>query len=81
MPNEFTEPEQRKETLMMVRTRDVKTGRFVGAPTLIAKNRWLDRLTDTVTTGADVRELRQKKKQLKKVKLDPNLSVTLKKKD
>lgn len=73
MPNEFTEPEQRRESLVMVRTRDVKTGRFVGAPTLIAKNKWLDRLTDTVVTSSDVRALRKKKQ-----KMDPKLSVTLK---
>lgn len=81
MPNEFTEPEQRRESLLMVRTRDVKTGRFVGAPTLVAKNKWLDRLTTGVEMSTDASTVRRKKKALKKVKLDPNLSVTLKKKD
>jgi hypothetical protein len=81
MPNGFTEPEHRTESLTQVRTRDLKTGRFVGAPTLVAKNKWLDRLSTGVGMSSDASTVRRKKKALKKVKLDPNLSVTLKKKD
>lgn len=37
MPGMFADPDTRTEQLSTVRTRDVKTGRFVGAPTLVSK--------------------------------------------
>ena len=38
MPGAMTKPDTREESLTAIRTRDLRTGRFVGAPTLVAKS-------------------------------------------
>jgi hypothetical protein len=81
MPGVFPEKDVRAELLTQLRTRDVKTGRFVGAPTLVAKN--IGPALESASWAVPVGWLgidRRKRKKQQKVKMDPKLSVTLKKK-
>jgi len=52
MPGTFaSETDLREEQLTSIRTRDLKTGRFVGAPTLVAKNRSVTRIAEGSVAG------------------------------
>lgn len=62
----------RAEKLTAIRTRDLKTGRFVGSPSLVTK-KWSDRFFDGATGGAD-RKVKKKGQEM-----DAKMSVTLKK--
>jgi hypothetical protein len=74
----------RVERLTAVRLRDLHTGRFVAAPSLVTKSFSLRGATETVFGGtADVGNSRRVWRRTKKkvTALDPKLSVTLKKKE
>jgi hypothetical protein len=91
MPGTFTNEETtRSESLTSVRTRDLKTGRFVGAPTLVAKKlnlstsvkRIMEGTTAGVIGGVAANQFPQNQRSTKKIlkKMDPETTVTLKKK-
>ena len=67
------QPRTRTENLTAIRTRDLKTGRFVGAPSLVTKG-WKDVFQNSVTSGAEYRKVKKKKQ-----KLADDMSVTLRK--
>lgn len=67
------QPRTRTENLTAIRTRDLKTGRFVGAPSLVTKG-WKDVFQSGVEAGAERRKLKKKVKEM-----DSKLSVTLQK--
>lgn len=67
------QPRTRTENLTAIRTRDLKTGRFVGAPSLVTKG-WKDVFQSGVEAGAERRKLKKKKQ-----KLADDMSVTLRK--
>jgi len=69
------EPRTRAEKLTSIRTRDLKTGRFVGSPSLVTK-RWKDIFQSGVESGAEYRRLKKKKRGQE---MDAKMSVTLKK--
>jgi hypothetical protein len=81
----------RTESLTAVRTRDLKSGRFVGAPTLVAKKlnmttsvkRIMEGTTAGVIGGVAANQFPQNQRSTKKLlkKMDPETTVTLKKKD
>lgn len=63
----------RAEKLTAIRTRDLKTGRFVGSASLVTK-KWSDRFFDGATKDADYRKAKKKGQET-----DAKMSVTLKK--
>lgn len=67
------DPRLRAEKLTSIRTRDLKTGRFVGSPSLVTK-KWSDHFFDRATKGTDYRKAKKKGQEM-----DAKMSVTLKK--
>ena len=67
------QPRTRTENLTAIRTRDLKTGRFVGAPSLVTKG-WKDIFRSGAEARTEGRNLRKKKWET-----DDKMSVTLKK--
>lgn len=83
MPGMMAKPDTRTEELTAVRTRDLKTGRFVGAPTLVSKG-VADAALSTAAWGIPVGWLgvdrTKNRKKRKLAQMDSSTTVSLERK-